>query len=186
MARAAKARGYAYLAVTDHSHYLRDGRLEAQAEEIAALNAKLKPFRCCTASRRTSGPTGRSTSRTRCSPQLDWVVASIHAAFDRADRARARRDGEPARRLHRPPHRPEHQQAAALRRTSTSSGCSRRRSRPGRRSRSTRSPTGSTCATPMRGSRASAACAIPVSTDAHRSRRSTTPSSASARPAEPG
>ena len=34
MALAAKARGYSYLAVTDHSHYLRDGRLEAQAEEL--------------------------------------------------------------------------------------------------------------------------------------------------------
>src|SRR5919204_529685 len=31
MALAARARGYAYLAVTDHSHYLRDGRLEQQA-----------------------------------------------------------------------------------------------------------------------------------------------------------
>ena len=30
--RAAKARGYAYLAVTDHSHYLRDGKLAAQAQ----------------------------------------------------------------------------------------------------------------------------------------------------------
>src|SRR3954462_4127006 len=41
MALAAKARGYSYLSVTDHSHYLRDGRLEAQAEELAALNATL-------------------------------------------------------------------------------------------------------------------------------------------------
>src|SRR5204863_729276 len=30
MALAAKARGYRYLAVTDHSHYLREGRMEAQ------------------------------------------------------------------------------------------------------------------------------------------------------------
>ncbi|MBM3676495.1 MAG: PHP domain-containing protein [Actinobacteria bacterium] len=45
MARAAIARGYRYLAVTDHSHYLRDGRLEAQWEEIAELERTLAPFR---------------------------------------------------------------------------------------------------------------------------------------------
>ncbi|HJS48919.1 MAG TPA: helix-hairpin-helix domain-containing protein, partial [Gaiellaceae bacterium] len=39
MARAAKGRGYRFLCLTDHSHYLRDGRLEAQWEEIAAVNA---------------------------------------------------------------------------------------------------------------------------------------------------
>src|SRR5581483_4191431 len=37
MAAKAKARGYSYLAVTDHSHYLRNGKLERQAEELAAL-----------------------------------------------------------------------------------------------------------------------------------------------------
>ena len=34
MALAARERGYEYLALTDHSHYLRDGKLERQAEEI--------------------------------------------------------------------------------------------------------------------------------------------------------
>ena len=34
MALAAKARGYSYLAVPDHSNYLREGRLEAQAKEL--------------------------------------------------------------------------------------------------------------------------------------------------------
>jgi DNA polymerase (family 10) len=38
MARAAIERGYSYLAVTDHSHYLHDGRLQAQDAEIDALN----------------------------------------------------------------------------------------------------------------------------------------------------
>src|SRR5207237_1369041 len=38
MAAEAKSRGYSYLAITDHSHYLRAGRLEAQAREIEALN----------------------------------------------------------------------------------------------------------------------------------------------------
>src|SRR6185436_5964359 len=34
MLEAAVARGYEYYAVTDHSHYLREGRLDAQLEEI--------------------------------------------------------------------------------------------------------------------------------------------------------
>src|ERR671924_1030714 len=38
-------RGYEYVAVTDHSHYLREGRLERQWEEIEALNRTLAPFR---------------------------------------------------------------------------------------------------------------------------------------------
>ena len=45
MALAAKARGYRYLALTDHSHYLRDGRMEAQGAEIDEVNARLSPFR---------------------------------------------------------------------------------------------------------------------------------------------
>src|SRR5207342_1415787 len=45
MARAAKERGYAYMCLTDHSHYLRDGRLEQQWKEIEKVNARVKPFR---------------------------------------------------------------------------------------------------------------------------------------------
>src|SRR5205823_7172993 len=45
MVAAAAARGYAYYAVTDHSHYLRDGRLDAQREEIEALRKQVAPFR---------------------------------------------------------------------------------------------------------------------------------------------
>ena len=36
MVEAAMARGYSYYAITDHSHYLREGRLQRQHEEIAA------------------------------------------------------------------------------------------------------------------------------------------------------
>src|SRR4029453_10293698 len=44
MAEAAKARGYAYVAITDHAHYLRDGRFAAQFEEVEALNERLAPL----------------------------------------------------------------------------------------------------------------------------------------------
>ncbi len=39
---------------------------------------------CSGASRRTSTRRVSSTSRTTCSPQLDWVVASLHTSFDRS------------------------------------------------------------------------------------------------------
>src|SRR5206468_1902154 len=45
MALAAHERGYEYLALTDHSHYLREDRLARQHEEIDALNERLAPFR---------------------------------------------------------------------------------------------------------------------------------------------
>ena len=125
---AAKARGYSYLAITDHSHYLRDGRLEAQAEEIAALDERLEPVSAA-ARRRGEHPrrTARSTSPTRRSPPATGSSPrSTRRSRPRPDRARAGGDGEPARRLHRPPHRPQDQQARA-RWTSTSSACSRRR-----------------------------------------------------------
>ena len=45
MVAAAIARGYEYYAITDHSHYLRDGRLAAQLEEIeqSARGARAAP-----------------------------------------------------------------------------------------------------------------------------------------------
>ena len=45
MALAARERGYEYLAITDHSHYLREGGSRRRREEIDALNERLAPFR---------------------------------------------------------------------------------------------------------------------------------------------
>ncbi len=81
MARAAKARGYSYLAVTDHSHYLRDGKLAAQAKELAALNAKLKPFRVLHGIEVNIRANATLDVPDEVLAGLDWVVASIHAAF---------------------------------------------------------------------------------------------------------
>ena len=81
MALAAKARGYSYLAVTDHSHYLREGRLAAQAKELAALNAKLKPFRLLHGVEVNIRANGTLDVPDETLAGLDWVVASIHAAF---------------------------------------------------------------------------------------------------------
>jgi DNA polymerase (family 10) len=81
MALAAKARGYSYLAITDHAHYLREGRLEAQAEELAALNQRLKPFKVLHGVEVNIRANGALDVADEVLAGLDWVVASIHAAF---------------------------------------------------------------------------------------------------------
>jgi DNA polymerase (family 10) len=81
MALAAKARAYSYLAITDHSHYLREGRLEAQAKELAALNARLTPFRLLHGVEVNIRANGTLDVPDETLAGLDWVVASIHAAF---------------------------------------------------------------------------------------------------------
>jgi DNA polymerase (family 10) len=78
MAAAARARGYAYLAITDHSHYLRDGRLEAQAAEIDALNEQLAPFRLLRGVEANIKADGTIDVPDEVLAERDWVVASIH------------------------------------------------------------------------------------------------------------
>jgi len=80
MVDAAVARGYAYYAITDHSHYLRDGRLYAQLEEIEAMRArhpKLRILAGVEANIRTSGEVDVAEEDLKL---LDWVVASVHQA----------------------------------------------------------------------------------------------------------
>ena len=83
MARAAKSRGYRFLCLTDHSHYLRDGRLEAQWEEISAVNALVKPFRVLRGIEANIRADGSLDVRDDVLAQLDWVIASLHTSFDR-------------------------------------------------------------------------------------------------------
>jgi DNA polymerase (family 10) len=83
MAVAAKERGYAYLAIADHGERLREGRLEAQWEEVDALNAELAPFRIVKGVEvgiRVNGELGLpDEALARC----EWVIASLHTGFDR-------------------------------------------------------------------------------------------------------
>lgn len=83
MAHAARARGYRYLAVTDHSHYLRDGRLEAQRGEIEALNERLAPFRLLAGVEANIRADGSLDVPDDVLKGLDWVVASVHQALGR-------------------------------------------------------------------------------------------------------
>jgi DNA polymerase (family X) len=82
MALAAKARGYGYLAITDHSHYLREGRLEAQWREIEALNSRLKPFRLLRGIEVNIRVDGTVDVPDETLASCEWVVASMHSAFD--------------------------------------------------------------------------------------------------------
>jgi DNA polymerase (family 10) len=83
MAGAAAARGYRYLCLTDHSHYLRDGRLEAQWKEIAAVNERLKPFRVLRGIEANIRADGTLDVSDDVLAELDWVVASLHTSFER-------------------------------------------------------------------------------------------------------
>jgi DNA polymerase (family X) len=84
MVEAAKSRGYQYLAVTDHSHYLREGRMEAQREEIARLNEQVAPFRILRGVEVNIRAGGELDVADDDLAACDWVVASIHTAFDRS------------------------------------------------------------------------------------------------------
>jgi DNA polymerase (family X) len=82
MVLAAAARGYAYYAITDHSHYLREGRLERQLEEIEALQERVAPLKLLKGVEANIRASGEVDMDESLLAQLDWVVASIHQARD--------------------------------------------------------------------------------------------------------
>jgi DNA polymerase (family 10) len=84
MARTARTLGYRFLALTDHSHYLRDGRMEAQWREIADVNERMKPFRVLRGVEANIRADGTVDVAEELLAQLDWVVASLHHAFDKS------------------------------------------------------------------------------------------------------
>ena len=82
MASAAKTRGYDYAAITDHAHYLREGRLQAQWGEVAELNGHLAPFRILRGIEVSIRADGSVDMSDEDLAECDWVVASLHSAFD--------------------------------------------------------------------------------------------------------
>ncbi|HEU5277445.1 MAG TPA: DNA polymerase/3'-5' exonuclease PolX [Gaiellaceae bacterium] len=79
MALAARARGYAYLAVTDHPR----GTLAEQDAEIDALNERLAPFKILKGIEVNIRIDGSLSLPDDALAKRDWVVASLHAGFDR-------------------------------------------------------------------------------------------------------
>jgi len=79
MVLAARARGYKYYAVTDHPR----GSLAEQDLEIDALNERLKPFRILKGIEVNIRIDGSLSLPDEVLADRDWVMASLHAAFDR-------------------------------------------------------------------------------------------------------
>jgi DNA polymerase (family X) len=84
MARAALARGYEYLAICDHTpavgavQGLTGDDVRRQAEEIAAANAELAPFRVLRGIECDILPDGRLDLEDDVLAELDWVQISVH------------------------------------------------------------------------------------------------------------
>ncbi len=83
MAEAARALGHEYLALCDHSPRLREGRLQAQWEEIDALNDRLAPFRILKGIEVNIRANGELDVDDETLAQLHWVMASVHTSFDK-------------------------------------------------------------------------------------------------------
>ncbi|MDQ2968822.1 MAG: DNA polymerase/3'-5' exonuclease PolX [Actinomycetota bacterium] len=79
MVLAAQARGYKYYAVTDHPR----GTLADQDLEIDALNERLKPFKILKGIEVNIRIDGSLSLPDEVLAERDWVMASLHAAFDR-------------------------------------------------------------------------------------------------------
>jgi DNA polymerase (family X) len=80
MVAAAAARGYDYYAITDHSHYLRDGRLAAQLEEIKRVRKKFPKLHVLAGVEANIRGNGEVDVPAEELARLDWVVASVHQA----------------------------------------------------------------------------------------------------------
>jgi len=89
MAAAARERGYAYLAVTDHSashgfgNHVTPEMLARRIEEVRDLNESLKGgrFRVLAGSEVNIGTDGSLDYDDELLAELDWVIASVHTSF---------------------------------------------------------------------------------------------------------
>jgi DNA polymerase (family X) len=83
MVERARERGYEYLAITDHSHYLRDGKLEGYFAEIVALGKRVAPFRVLRGIEVNIKADGSLDVDDETLSLFDWVMASLHTSFDK-------------------------------------------------------------------------------------------------------
>ncbi|WP_307403726.1 DNA polymerase/3'-5' exonuclease PolX [Neobacillus ginsengisoli] len=87
MAEACRARGYQYMAITDHSQYLKVAngltreRLLMQREEIRKLNQKYDDFIILSGVEMDILPDGTLDFEDDLLAEMDFVIASIHSAF---------------------------------------------------------------------------------------------------------
>ncbi|MCH6267779.1 DNA polymerase/3'-5' exonuclease PolX [Neobacillus citreus] len=87
MVEACRARGYQYMAITDHSQYLKVAngltreRLLQQKEEIKKLNEKYDDFLILSGVEMDILPDGSLDYDDELLAEMDFVIASIHSAF---------------------------------------------------------------------------------------------------------
>lgn len=91
MAQAAVARGYEYIAITDHAKGLKiaggidESQLDMQAEEIAQINAGMastaKPFRVLRSIELNLNPSGGGDMEPAALSRLDLVLGCFHSAL---------------------------------------------------------------------------------------------------------
>jgi DNA polymerase (family X) len=87
MGRAAAARGYEYLAITDHSathgfgNDVSPDELRRQIERVHAADAKLPEIRLLAGSEVNILPDGSPDYDDDLLAELDWVIASVHTSF---------------------------------------------------------------------------------------------------------
>jgi DNA polymerase (family 10) len=106
MARAARDRGYDYVAICDHTPAvgavkgLTADDVRRQAEEIAAANEKLAPFRVLRGIECDILPDGRLDLPDDVLGELDWVQASVHGGQRMPKREMTKRVEEALRNPH--------------------------------------------------------------------------------------
>jgi DNA polymerase (family 10) len=87
MARAALARGYEYIAITDHSathgfgDHVTPDELLRQIERIGEVNARLDGIEVLAGTETNILPDGSPDYADDLLAQLDWVVGSVHTSF---------------------------------------------------------------------------------------------------------
>jgi DNA polymerase (family 10) len=97
MAEAARGRGYAYLAITDHSashgfgDHVTDERLWQRIEEVRGWNRGKRGFRLLAGSEINIGLDGMLDYPDDLVEALDWVVASVHTSFSVSEAAMTER-----------------------------------------------------------------------------------------------
>lgn len=87
MAERAREKGYSYIAITDHSKFLKvanglnEARLKAQRDEITKLNKKWDDFVILTGVEMDILPDGTLDYDDEIIAEVDFVIASIHSSF---------------------------------------------------------------------------------------------------------
>src|SRR4051812_8779980 len=92
MAETALARGYEYVAITDHSathgfgNHVTPDELRAQIERVRAVNEQLDGIEVLIGTETNILPDGRPDYDDELLAELDWVVASVHTSFGMSER----------------------------------------------------------------------------------------------------